>query len=325
MSASASASTFACNVIPVDFRTSPVVVDFAVASAPKSEIAVRLKAEALAQTGKLGSGDKKAGTLRILSAARTDLFNLNPYLIGIKPDWNCRELADPANLDHIDSLARSISKIGVQEALTVVLEGDKVFVTDGHCRLLATFRAIEVYGAEIRSIPLRAETRGSSPADHVLRQLLSGKQKSVLEQGKAFVKLINFGWTPTEIAAKAGNVGAVRVSQILDLMAHANAAIKAMVANGSISASTAAQALRDANNDAEVAEEALTKALKVAVAAGKTRATAKHVNVASGRVSKTKELATIFSAAEVVTEKKLTTVSLPSDDWARVVALLNIG
>jgi hypothetical protein len=276
----------ASNVIPVDFRVAPVLTSYADASAALSETARRLKAEAQGQMGKLqASTDARAGKLRVLSAARGDMFSLNPYLIEIKEGWNCREMSDPANQAHIDGLARSISEIGVQDALNVVLEGDRVFLTDGHCRLLATFRAIEVYGAEIKAVPVIAETRYSNAADHVLRQLLSGKPKSVLEQGNAFLKLINFGWTPAQIAAKAGNVSAVRVQQVLDLMAHANDGIKAMIREGKVAPSEAAQILREQGNDAVKAQAVIMAGLSVATAAGKTKVTRKHIEAASGRLS----------------------------------------
>ena len=221
------AAALVSNVIPVDFRTAPVLTDFAVASTPKGEIALRLAAEARDQSGKLAAAtDKKAGTLRL----------------------------------------------------------------------------------------------HSTPADHVLRQLLTGKALSVLEQGNAFVKLTNFGWTPAQIAAKSG-LGAVRVTQILDLVAHANDAIKALVSSGRISASTAAAALREAGNDAAVAEAALTKAVKVAALAGKSKATAKHTGKLSAKASVQKW----FSTATIVTDKKLTTVTVSNADWAAFAKWANLG
>ena len=312
-------------VIPVDFR--PVLVDFAAASTPRSEIAQRLAAEASEQSAKLAKGDKKAGTLRLLSAGRGDLFNLNPYLIAIKEGWNSREAGSQDNLDHVDSLARSIAEIGVQQPLTVVLEGEKAFVTDGHCRLLATFRAIEVYGAEIKSVPVRAESRFTSPADHVLRQLLTGKALTVVEQGNAFVKLTNFGWTTGQIAAKAG-ISEVRVTQILDLMAGSSEALKAMVVSGKVAANTVAQALREAGGDVTLAETVLKDAVAVAKKAGKTRATPKHVREAQGTTKTPLKvvLRNIFAAqtTHVDTSGEDVTITLSAADWANMAELLKI-
>jgi hypothetical protein len=319
----------ASNVISVDFHSAPVLIDYAQASQPQGEIARRLAAEAAEQSAKLAeSPDKKAGTLRMLASGRGDLFHLNPYLVSVKEGWNCRDLSDPENIKHIDDLARSIAEIGVQEALTVVLDGDVVNVTDGHCRLFGTYRAIEVYGAEIKSIPLRAESRLTTPADHILRQLLNGKPKTPLEMGNAFAKLIGFGWNVKQIAAKSG-IGVNRVNQILDLMAGANDGIKELVTTGKVSATTAAQVLRDAAGDATVAEKTLKGAVAVASAAGKTKATGKHVTAVSGeRPTSTKgRLQSVFNArsTSVETDGRTTVVTMTTANWKEISKVLNLA
>ncbi|CAM6054485.1 unnamed protein product [Sphagnum tenellum] len=327
----ASTETTEANVIEVDFR--PVVVSYTEASTPKSEIAKTIAAEAAAQSSKLASSaDKKAGTLRILASGRGDVLNVNPYLLTIKENWNSREANDPANLAHIDSLARSFVEIGVQVPLAVVVEGDKVVVTDGHCRLLGVFRAIEVYGAEIRSVKVITESRFATEADRVLSQIVrnSGKPLTVLEQGTVFVKLVNLGWSPKQIADKAG-VGVVRITQILDLMAGANDGIKALVSSGKISPTTAALALKTHDGDADAAEAALTGAVETAVAAGKTKATPKHLK-ATGEKS-TKKTNTKASLRAVFDDKTTevdttsgeeVTIKISADNWKVLAALLNI-
>lgn len=311
----------------ITISTTPVVVDFAVASMPVNEVAQRLAADAAAQRAKLATGDKKAGTMRLLSTARGDLFQLNPYLIQIKDGWNSREAGSPENMEHVDQLARSIAEIGVQNPLTVVLEGDDAFVTDGHCRLLATFRAIEVYGAEIKSVPVRTESRFASAADHVLRQLLTGKPLSVVEQGNAFVKLVNLGWNAGDIAKKSG-IGELRVNQILDFMADTTDVMKRMVIEGVVSANTVTNVLKDTGNTAD-AEEVLVDAVAIAQTEGRTKALPKHVRAAGGetRVSPVKTLRAVMGASSTVvdtTADDTVTITLSAADWRRIAEALKI-
>jgi hypothetical protein len=316
------------NVIPVDFRVdAPVLMNYVEASTPRSEIAKRLKAEAVEQVARANEAalkDRRAPWLRLIGG-RGEVPSVNPYLVTVTDGWNSRRVTDPKNIARVEELALSIKEFGLQKPLTVRLEGEgkrKVVVKDGFCRLMAIYRAIEVYGCEIKSIPVHTVGRFASEADDVCLQLLTGEPLSVLEQGDAFVKLVNFGWSASEIAGKVGSVGSVRVTQILDLMEHANDAIKAMVASGRISASTAAQSLRDAGNDADVAEKVLLKALDVAASVGKTKATAKHF---PGKVSAKKELAAIISTATVISNGELTTATFTNAQWAQVTKLLGLG
>jgi ParB family chromosome partitioning protein len=306
--------------IPMD-----VITDFSIASTPKSEIAQRLAEEAKAQSVKLELGDKKAGTLRILSSGRGDLFQINPYLIRIREGWNSREANSPDNIEHVDNLARSIAEIGIQQPLSVMLDGDTVFVTDGHCRLLATFRAIEEYGAEIKSIPVRAENRFATEADRVLSQVVknSGKPLTVIEMGAVFVKLVGFGWTPAQIAAKVGFKTPARVSQILDLMANSSDSIKSLVASGQVSATLASEVLRENGNHSEEAEQVLSEAVENAKAEGKTKATAKHI---AEKASPKAAMKTIFESAKTIIEpgEKTTTITMPTEFWEQISKLFKI-
>jgi ParB-like chromosome segregation protein Spo0J len=321
-----SAVAFASNVIPVDFRVAPVLMNYADASTPRSDIAKRLKAEAVEQVAEATAKalkDSRAPWLRLLGG-RGEVPAVNPYNIVIADGWNSRQINDPRNIARIDELAQSIKKIGLQKPLTVRLEGPgkrTVVVKDGFCRLMAVYRAIEVYGCEIKSVEVHTVGRFTNEADDVCLQLLTGEPLSVLEQGNAFVKLVAHKWTAEQIAERVGTIKAARVTQILAFMEHANEAIKAMIVNGSIKATFAEQVLRDSGYDADVAEKVLTKALTVAVAAGKTKATAKH----TGKVSAKKELATIFSTATVVADGKLRSVTVSDAQWDRVTKLLGIA
>lgn len=239
--------------------------DFATYATPSSTAAQALKAEA----------DSKTGGLKALSTDRSDLFRLNPYNITVKDGWNSRDMRDPDNQAHVDELARSITAIGVQEPLTVYMDGGKPVLTDGHCRLLATLRAIETYGAEIRSIPVKTEPRGSDEKDRLLSQIIrnGGKRLSPLEQGAVYKRLLNLGWTEAEIARRTG-AQQIQVSRYIDLQAAPEPVLE-LVATGQVSATLALETIQERGD--EQAAEVLTVAAETAKARGKKKATASTV------------------------------------------------
>ena len=79
-------------------------------------------------------------TLKKLATARSDIFQVDPDLINVKKGWNVRLKTRELD-EHIDQLALSISQVGVQEPLSVIMEDHKIFLTNGHCRLKAIERA----------------------------------------------------------------------------------------------------------------------------------------------------------------------------------------
>lgn len=297
-----------------------VLVDFATASQPVSDRAKAIAAEAadmLAKDGKKG--------VKGLAAGRQDMFRINPYLLSIKADWNSREMSDPANIAHIDNLARSIAEIGVKEPLTVYTEAGSLYVSNGHSRLLATFRAIEVYGAEVRTVPVKTEDKYASEADRILTQIISnsGKPLTPFEQGKVFKKLIGLGWSEKDIATKA-TLSVTRVVQLLELQA-APEAVKEMVRNGQVSATLAWQTVKAAEGDDRKVVQDLTTALETAQAAGKTKATAKHLS-ATPRVPVKKTLKEMIAAATVEknSDDGKVSITLSADEYATLLNLLGL-
>lgn len=317
-----------------------IVTDFAIASVPTSDLAKSLAAEAGLAAAKLAL-DKKAGTLRILSVARGEIFQLSPYSLKVRPGWNIRDVTTPANQEKIDQTARSIAKLGVLEPLTVTLEGEDAFVTNGHIRLLATFRAIETYGAAIKSIPVRQESRFASDADRDLAQIVrnDGTPLTVMEIGTGFVRLIRHGWTEDQIAEASGRTPG-RVKQILDLMAGATPEIAAMVSSGQVSATTAADVIRAADGDGAKAADTLAAAVADAKAKGKAKATAKNVRAATAPAEPREPLEAprepladvagtlrqIFEAAttQVSVESRWVEVSMLPEDWTTIQNLLGM-
>lgn len=250
--------------------------DFAVASTPVSDVAIALHGEATNKTGT---------NIKHIAVGRSDLFRLNPFSIKVRDGWNSRDLANPENQEHVEMLAKSISEIGVQEPLTVYMDGETPILTDGHCRLAATFHAINHLGADIKSVPVKTEARGADERDRLLSQLVrnSGKRLTPLEQGSVFKRLIDLGWSEAQIAAKTGT-NVQLVAKYLDLRA-APIEVQDMVTRGEVSATLAISVLAD--QGATKATEMLTAAVNDAKSAGKRKATAKNLEGAMPKVKKT--------------------------------------
>lgn len=300
-----------------------VLIDFNVASQPTSDLAKTIAAEALTRQA---IENKKSG-IQGLASGRSDMFRINPYLLNIKADWNSREMSDPANIAHIDNLARSIAEVGVKNPLTVYSENGVIYVSDGHSRLLATFRAIEVYGAEIKTIPVKTEDKYASEADRILTQIIanSGKPLTPFEQGKVFKKLVDLGWTEKQVATKAA-LSVTRVIQLLELQT-APETVKDMVREGKVSATLAWQTLKAADGDGQKVVQDLTSALEAAQTSGKSKATAKHLSSAP-RLSVKKEIKTLLSQAKVETnaadDEVTMTLTLTTEEYEAVKKMLGI-
>lgn len=213
---------------------------------------------------------------------RGDLFRLDPALLNIREGWNARDPESPDNKAHIEELAQSIFEVGVKEPLTVILDqtDGKVYIDNGHMRYFAVKLAME-RGAEIKSVPAKLADKGASEADRVFTQILanSGKPLTPLEMAGTFKRLIDFGWTEDQIAARAGKVRTY-VADLLKLRA-APAAIQKQVRAGKISATQAIATIRKNKGDTGKAAKEVTRAVKTAEKTGKKKATAKTLGTKS--------------------------------------------
>jgi hypothetical protein len=124
------------------------------------------------------------------------------------------------------------------------MEGDKIYLSDGHCRLAGVKLAIS-RGAEIKSIPCRVEERYSNDADRVLAMIVrnSGKPLTPLEKAAVAKRLISFGWSENDIAKKTG-ISKQYVGKLLQMEAMPEE-LKSMVKEGAVSASVAVEACRE--------------------------------------------------------------------------------
>lgn len=261
----------------------------------------------------------KQGGIKDIALGRSDIYRLAPHDLHVKEGWNSREADDPSNVEHVDQLARMIAESGVKEPLTVYWEDGKAIISDGHCRHAATFRAIEVYGADIKSVPVKTEDRYANEADRTFSQIVrnSGKQLTPFEQGKVFLRLLDFGWTEKDIAYKAGR-SATWVTECLRLQAQPEA-VKSMIRSGVVSAHLANSVAKETGDDAKTVET-LNHAVETAKAAGKERATAKHV----GRPNPHAELKAAFGRANVERTVDTVVIRMSTDDYARVSRTLKL-
>lgn len=225
-------------------------------------------ADAIAGNPNRGSGIKG------FSSGRSDDYRINPFLINIKECFNARDFKSPENQAHILALAESIAHRGVLKPLTVYFEDGKLFVSDGECRLMATFYAIENLGAKIETVPVINEQRGLNDADRVAAQHIhnSGKPFTQLELADLVKRLLGFGWDQARVAKETG-IAQSRQSQLLDL-AGIPENVKALVTEGAVSAHMAVKTVKEHGTKAK---ETLDKAVVAAKESGRKRALPRDV------------------------------------------------
>ena len=244
-------------------------------------------------------------------AKMENILQLEPGDLVEREGWNVRLENDPENIAHIGQLAESIFNVGVLEPLTAYRDGTdaegaaRYIVTNGHCRLAAVRQAI-ARGAPIRSVPVRLEPKSASEADHTFSMVArnTGKNLSQLELGFACKRLIAFGWSDTDLAAKSG-YSLQHIRNVLTLAA-APKPVTDLVETGQVSASLAVQAIAAEGDGAgetlqaavEVAkEEAAANPKKAGRPKGSknapapVKATMKHVAKAKGKLPTAKPLA----------------------------------
>lgn len=171
------------------------------------------------------------------SSGRRDVFIIAPDKIHEKLGWNIREQT-PRLKEHIESLAISIAEIGVTEPITVYMENDVIYLSNGHCRMAAVRLCLE-RGIEIKGVPCMVEDRYSNEADRVFSMFVrnSSLPTTPMEKAKLLKQMIGFGWSREEIAAKGG-ITIAYVGRLLELNT-LPAEMKELVNDGKVSAHVA--------------------------------------------------------------------------------------
>ena len=192
-----------------------------------------------------------------MTLGRASVWQAEVADLVILEGFNARE-----DFGDLEELARSIEEHGVRDPLRGYREGDKCIVTDGNRR----YNAIQLLlsrGVEIKRVPFIIEDRKASNADYLLTQLLSnsGKPFSPLEESKVVMRLIGYGWTVEEIAAKTG-FDLPKVKNLV-VLGSAPEEMKTQVRTGELSQSAVLEAMRGSENNTE-ASKVLTAAKDIA-------------------------------------------------------------
>lgn len=239
----------------------------------------------------------RGNSIREMQEGRADLYRVNPYLIKIVAGFNVRDFASDRMVQHVDELSQSISAVGLKRALKVRMKNGALELVDGECRLRAVMRAIEFYGAEIRTIKIELADRFMTDAEATLAIAIENDsyELSPLEKGMVYKRLEIFGWAITDIAKSVG-LSAVRVTQLIELTSVPDA-VKDMIRDGNIAPTLAWTIAKDEGFNEGAIMERVSEAQNTAAAKGKTRVTAK--NVAGTRSSLREEVAAIIAAADI--------------------------
>ena len=267
----------------------------------------------------------KTTGLASISEGRSDIHRIAPHNIHVKSGWNSRDFKDPANVAHIEMLAKSIAEVGVKEPLTVNWEEGKAYLEDGECRLRATLYAIEFLKADIKTIPCKVGERYANEADRLFGQQLrnSGKPFTALEQAKLFKRLLDMGWNQGDIAKRAG-MSAARISQILDYNTMPEG-VKTMVQNGQVAPSTAMAVIKSEGTQAEAA---LQQGWATAASEGKAKVTAAHVQTATGGAPKVNVKAAVRDAFEYADiddeDNEVVIIKMPQEQFEIIRKVLGL-
>lgn len=190
--------------------------------------------------------------IRDLSAVvtRTDLWNINPRFIHIKEGWNPRTTFD------IDDLKASIREHGVLMPLRVQKIGDGLLLIDGERRLRSVL-ALIAEGVDIRSVPAIVET-SQNDVELLARALVAnlGEPLSPLDEAHAFQRLVAYGLTQAQIAAKVGRSQS-HISSRLTLL-QATPLLLQQVTSQEISPTEAVRVIKQAEKDGVPQLEVLT-------------------------------------------------------------------
>ncbi len=221
-------------------------------------------------------------SIKELSKGRSDVYLLRPDQLSVKENWNGRDPEHPENIAHVDALAQSIAAEGVKEALTVYLEGDNVYIENGHMRHAAALKAISEYGADPDMlVPVRTTPKDASEADRILSQIIrnSGRPLLPLEMAGVFQRLQALGLSDAEIGRRSG-LSRVYITQLIELSKMPKG-VTGPVSEGKVSATLAIQTMKRFDGDGKKVAAALKDAITFAKSSGKAKATAKDVKKAA--------------------------------------------
>ena len=188
----------------------------------------------------LTQGSVKAA-IKDNKATTRDQLQVPIELIKIAPGMNVR-IHDAEYESHIEAIAASIMENGFLPYMPLSgfasKEGDLTFIycTGGFTRLMAAKRVKERGAVPLNTLPVVLQPQGTNMADMISRLDLDNKNRPLKPYEKAIIykRLIAFGWTAEQIAAKHA-VSEQFVNECLYLMGLPQA-LRGLVINGKVSA-----------------------------------------------------------------------------------------
>lgn len=170
-------------------------------------------------------------------------YMLDPRAISIKPGFNARDMVNmsPRTRQHVDNIKAAIRANEVMPPLDVRVEGDKIYVVEGHCRLVANHELI-AEGMEIMLVHVRQFNGNDEDADFHVLNSANQLHLTRLEQGRKYKGRVSLGWTVAQIAERA-RVSPSYVEQNL-MLANADSDVQRMLEHDVVSAKVAIAAIR---------------------------------------------------------------------------------
>jgi ParB family chromosome partitioning protein len=210
-----------------------------------------------------------------------DLWYIDRKNIRVIPGYNAR-IQNARLKAHIRAIADSIKLDGFRPSnpLTghVAREGDELifYVVGGHCRLEAVDLVEAETGESVGKIPVIATAQGTSMEDLTVdlarSNATTGKELEPYELAMICKRMLRFNWSHETMAQKSGITRAYLDNLLI--LAGAPSAIREMVIEDQVSASTAIDAIKAHGSEAVSKLQAALDSVKKM---GGERITKKHI------------------------------------------------
>jgi ParB-like chromosome segregation protein Spo0J len=239
--------------------------------------------------------------LRDMGERGPALIYFPPDRLEVKAGLNARDFTRPEIKAHVAAIAASIIANGfyIDKPIAIFRHKEKIdnaeivhaYIADGECRWRAAMLAVETLkeqgkalDAERLKVACVQLPSHMNDVDLILHRNLSntGERFTPLEEGKNVQHALQCGAKLSEIAAKLGKTEAY-LKDILENLVGAPQAVQNMVSEGEVSATLAAETVREEGKEAaaEILKAAAAVAKEQAVKKGKdpkkAKATKKHV------------------------------------------------
>lgn len=170
-------------------------------------------------------------------------YMLDPRAISIKPGFNARDMVNMSRRtrEHVDSIKAAIRAGETMPPLDVRVEGDKIYVVEGHCRLVA-YHELIAEGVELMLVAVRDFKGNDEAADFHVLNSASQLHLTRLEQGRKYKGRVSLGWTVAKIAERVRKSPSY-VEQNL-MLANADSDVQRLLEDETVSAKVALAAIR---------------------------------------------------------------------------------